>query len=877
MKQNKLLILSLLASFLLLISASYATAQNAVTFGTVNDCPKPAGGTILVPVLVDNDVDLAALDIIGQVVSDGNVDLVVTGVTFDDRMATADVLDQRFPIGDLGSGLFRFGAVKLTGGNLLAGSGQIVTLELTYVSDCLLGTAALDPGIAPCNGDTETMFSGADATLITPTVNSGAVNVVNALPYFTACPDDYVIYWGDVISFTMAADDPDLACGCDALEFELVSGPGSINPSTGLWQLTAIADLIGCNPVVIKVADLYGGEALCEFDVDVLNMAPTFAECPDCDTTFVYTWGQTVEIQLEATDPDLGPYGLNYTLSNPGSYPGVVGVDPSSGLFTWVTEETTDFMGYFTFEVIVTDGAPLDECNTVNADTCTFTVKLDPKIRVAITKTHQTLQGQYVDVPLYMDDSYESIPMGGFDFLIGYDASALTFVEANPGEMLVNCNWEYFTYRFGAYGNCGNACPSGLLRIVALAETNNGANHPTGWTNAECNSSELAVMKFFVTNDRTFECMYVPIYFFWMDCGDNAISSKEGDTLFLEDRVFMFEGFEGPEHDITDHTFGLPGMYGVPDDCLVGGGPDKPAPLRFVDFRDGGVDIVCADSIDARGDLNLNGVAYEIADAVMFTNYFINGLSAFTVNVEGSIAASDVNADGISLSVADLVYLIRVIQGDASPYPKPDPEAENIAIKTQLVDSKMNVAYTSATDLGAVLLRFNVTGSVESVTLGNGATQMDVRYSVNGDVLNVLVYSLSSGAIEAGSNTLVSIETAGEIKLTEIDAADFYGNVMGTSATRLPSKFALAQNYPNPFNPQTTIALDLPVAADYSVAIYNVAGQLIRTYSGHNEAGTVSILWDGKDASGSQVASGIYFYKAAADQYSSTKKMILMK
>jgi hypothetical protein len=371
--------------------------------------------------------------------------------------------------------------------------------------------------------------------------------------------------------------------------------------------------------------------------------------------------------------------------------------------------------------------------------------------------------------------------------------------------------------------------------------------------------------------------MYLPIYFFWMDCGDNAISSKNGDTLFLEDRVFMFEGFEGPEHDITDHTFGFPGMYGITDDCLVGGGPDKPAPLRFVDYRHGGVDIVCADSIDARGDINLNGVSYEIADAVMFTNYFINGLSAFTVNVEGSIAASDVNADGISLSVADLVYLIRVIQGDASPYPKPDPEAETIAIKTQLMDNQLNVAYTSATDLGAMLLRFNVTGSVESVTLGNGAEQMDVLYSVNDNELNVLVYTMSNAAIEAGSNTLVSIGTTGEIKLTEIDAADFYGNVMSTSATRLPSKFALAQNYPNPFNPQTTIALDLPVAADFSVAIYNIAGQLIRTYSGYSEAGVVSIVWDGKDASGSQVASGIYFYKAAADQFSATKKMILMK
>jgi hypothetical protein len=517
--------------------------------------------------------------------------------------------------------------------------------------------------------------------------------------------------------------------------------------------------------------------------------------------------------------------------------------------------------------VVVTDGANIDECNTENADTCSFVVHVDPKFRVTIDKIHEQLQGHYTEVGINLDGSYTSMNMGGYDFLIAYDAPALTFVEAMPGQLLEDCGWEYFTYRFGANGNCGDACPSGLLRLVALAETNNGGNHPTCFNSAA--GTELAVLKFFVSNDRTFECMYAPIYFFWMDCGDNVISSQDGDTLFLEDAVFNFEG-----GNITLHPAEFPSTGGTGDFCLVG---DKEIPLRAIDFHNGGVDIVCADSIDARGDINANGVANEIADAVMFTNYFINGLSAFNGHVEASIAASDVNADGISLSVADLVYLIRVIQGDASPYPKTDPAAENIAIKTQLIDNKMNVAYTSATDLGAVLLRFNVTGSVESVTLGNGASQMDVRYSVNGNELNVLVYSMSSVAIEAGSNNLVSVETTGDIKLTEIDAADFYGNVMSTSATRLPSKYALAQNYPNPFNPQTTLALDLPVAADYSVAIYNIAGQLIRTYSGYSEAGVVSIVWDGKDASGSQVASGIYFYKAQADQFSATKKMILMK
>ena len=62
-----------------------------------------------------------------------------------------------------------------------------------------------------------------------------------------------------------------------------------------------------------------------------------------------------------------------------------------------------------------------------------------------------------------------------------------------------------------------------------------------------------------------------------------------------------------------------------------------------------------------------------IADAVTLANYFIYGLSAFSINIEGQIAASDVNADGIPLSVADLVYLIRVITGDALPIEKETP------------------------------------------------------------------------------------------------------------------------------------------------------------------------------------------------------------
>jgi hypothetical protein len=96
-------------------------------------------------------------------------------------------------------------------------------------------------------------------------------------------------------------------------------------------------------------------------------------------------------------------------------------------------------------------------------------------------------------------------------------------------------------------------------------------------------------------------------------------------------------------------------------------------------------------------------------------------------------------------------------------------------------------------------------------------------------------------------------------------------------AVALPTSFALSQNYPNPFNPSTSFALELPVASDYSVRIYNVAGQLVKTFDGHGEAGVVTITWDGTSNQGTSVASGMYFYRAEAQSFRDTKRMLLLK
>jgi hypothetical protein len=94
----------------------------------------------------------------------------------------------------------------------------------------------------------------------------------------------------------------------------------------------------------------------------------------------------------------------------------------------------------------------------------------------------------------------------------------------------------------------------------------------------------------------------------------------------------------------------------------------------------------------------------------------------------------------------------------------------------------------------------------------------------------------------------------------------------------LPDSCRLAQNYPNPFNPMTTIGFYLPHGARVSITIHNVLGQLIRTLVDQTlPSGDHSVDWDATDLHDRPVASGIYFYRMQADDYSSTRKMVFVR
>jgi N-acetylneuraminic acid mutarotase len=100
----------------------------------------------------------------------------------------------------------------------------------------------------------------------------------------------------------------------------------------------------------------------------------------------------------------------------------------------------------------------------------------------------------------------------------------------------------------------------------------------------------------------------------------------------------------------------------------------------------------------------------------------------------------------------------------------------------------------------------------------------------------------------------------------------------------LPTEYQLGQNYPNPFNPTTTIQYSLSAAANVTLRIYNLLGQEVVTLAdGEYGAGTFRVVWDGRNAAGTPVGSGVYFYSLTAksasggNSFVSTKKMLLLK
>ena len=236
------------------------------------------------------------------------------------------------------------------------------------------------------------------------------------------------------------------------------------------------------------------------------------------------------------------------------------------------------------------------------------------------------------------------------------------------------------------------------------------------------------------------------------------------------------------------------------------------------------------------GDINCNDIPYEIADMVMYANYFVEGLDAFT-DEQCAVGASDVNPDGNALTISDLVCLIRIVNGDMAP-----PTQALDSIEAGVISSGLNrLRITSDTPIGAVRVKIAGRDTPTLVT-----PDMELQYYFHDSCTYALVYSPDGSSF---TGDVLDLWWNREIVSVECAAHD--GRQMVT--TTAPIELVPRQNHPNPFNGTTTITLTTAVWIDYQFIIQDMEATSV--LEANETIGPCQILafWDA-----SACRSGVY-------------------
>ena len=143
-------------------------------------------------------------------------------------------------------------------------------------------------------------------------------------------------------------------------------------------------------------------------------------------------------------------------------------------------------------------------------------------------------------------------------------------------------------------------------------------------------------------------------------------------------------------------------------------------------------------------------------------------------------------------------------------------------------------------------------------------------------VVDTLVVRWPSGIVQALTDVAANQE------LTVVEDSTLAGIAgPGGRSPVLPRVFSLSQNYPNPFNPSTTIAYAVPAGREdvpVRLRVYDIRGRLVRSLvEEERDAGRYRVHWDGRDDRGTRVASGVYLYRIEADDFVSTRKIVVVR
>jgi arylsulfatase A-like enzyme len=189
--------------------------------------------------------------------------------------------------------------------------------------------------------------------------------------------------------------------------------------------------------------------------------------------------------------------------------------------------------------------------------------------------------------------------------------------------------------------------------------------------------------------------------------------------------------------------------------------------------------------------------------------------------------------------------------------------------------------------LGDDLLFFS---SIDTTTvrIGIGSSRKAGQGGVTGSGIIARIKMRISGSAIVGQDTIwLSLENAQandpegnaiQFDLSNVTLVPIITDVSAAQAD-LPNMFSLQANYPNPFNPSTTIIYDLPEKAEVTIEIFDIRGRHVRTLiSQTQQPGRQTVVWDGRDEQGREIASGLYIYRLRAGaSIIESHKMLLLR
>jgi len=143
---------------------------------------------------------------------------------------------------------------------------------------------------------------------------------------------------------------------------------------------------------------------------------------------------------------------------------------------------------------------------------------------------------------------------------------------------------------------------------------------------------------------------------------------------------------------------------------------------------------------------------------------------------------------------------------------------------------------------------------------------------------DLLTFTFDATGLAEGVYTGYAVFFSNAASSPDVVTATLTVNDPGTAVGDSPHVFALKGNYPNPFNPSTKVSFAIPEAGQVTIDVLDLQGRVVRTlHSGHLDAGFASVVWDGTDVDGRQMASGTYMARLSAAGRTATHKMTLAK